>query len=890
PLLKSKMGSVYLDLGLSPTDLNETLKKFQWEKLTQGKADKDSNFDILWDNIKELYWSGLEREMAAAIIAFAEFEEHQPTSLPPEEFEPASLKTGHLGDLINLWTPFNPKTMLGAQLGGSGEMHRLEERVQRRVSDEFEYLSFEERRAQGFLQSLGLTDIDFVREYRPEVNLGQHVHQMMLAKSQENNVPYTLCPPCFEKVPHPYGHLEVKRRFPEGKFVNSKRADFGLQLDMWEDQMDGHLLMGFGALSLDRLASGSSMFSRASTRNIFPAGNTHSSIMFGPLIIENGSEYMLQGARISLRNMHNFSTLSLKDLQEFISEPSDFVWSGDEDVLMQTHLAVSQDRHVYTSKHPARERRIMSAQKQVAGGLFTLTRSETASAEREIISEFIDLSKLWGAKTQQDSVGQISDLRSTLKSFAEHMVARIQTTFGVEIVTYLLCFAKRLHQGVKLKYDRVSNNCQDFASAMLFNNDEWDDHLSWVYPRVPLQHELTRETMTFRYMMSFAGRIQSQHREYFVSPLTSSIQLYDSFGHNDSDLIDHAINVRTRDWDGGSVISHDPYLMKNSTMTCYAKDGCSMADHLLDGPHDNLSVLTTHIHRKRALYTVPKHDSGDVLFTKLLVTQAPSDWIRNRLEIIHRLRLLNSYLSIVADEFASMIPDGSLSAKDLRQVWTPVNSRLGRCWSCNKREDRNVIQRPTWLDTATAGQMSNARWTFMSSVWHTSPDVQAKEAWLSRYNHFRRQLSSDPKGSGASSIIPPGTCDCSTCEMFWASRLCSRATRHAASQELTRPEERSKGYSSKHPDYVPPSQLRTSILLLGAEYKVVTDFLKQLTRTPEYLGYEESTELQIEMFPDVYGTYLFQANLRGKLHSESQSEIPGFLEWLAAIHNEEDSS
>ncbi|KAM0278357.1 hypothetical protein ACHAO9_012189 [Fusarium lateritium] len=520
------MSSAYLDLGLSQEDFNETLKKFQWDKLNQRKADKDSNFDILCDSIKELYWSGLEREMAAAIIAFAEFDEHQPTSLPIEDFEPASLKTDHLGHLINLWSPFNPTSLLGAQLGGPSEMNRLEERIQKRVSDDLVHLSLQERRAQGLLQSLGLTDIDFVREYRrptfrslgqrpqvqadedeylleavqcsncrhcvrafhwfecvsgchdneaktnmfsisppqhknsdneAEVDLGQHVHHMMLAESQEHNVPFTLCPPCFEKGLHPYDHLEVKRRFPEGRFVNSRRGDFGLQLDMWEDQMDGRLLMGYGALTLDRLASGSSMFSRASTRNIFPAGNTHSSIMFGPLIIENGSGYMPQGARISLRNIHNPSTLSLNDLHEFISDPSEFVWSREEEVLMQTHLAVSQDRNVYSSKHPARERRIMSAQKQVAGGLFTLTRSETASAEREIISEFIHLSKLWGAKTQEDSAGQISDLRSTLRSFAEHMVSRIQTTFGAEIVMYLLCFAKRLHKGVKLKYDRTTS-------------------------------------------------------------------------------------------------------------------------------------------------------------------------------------------------------------------------------------------------------------------------------------------------------------------------------------------------------------------------------------------------------------------------------------------------
>ncbi|KAI9167958.1 hypothetical protein HJFPF1_04101 [Paramyrothecium foliicola] len=944
------MNSEFLDPELSRASVDENIENFQWKKLTKGKTDDD--FEILWDNIKELYWSGLEREMAAAIIAFAEFEEHQPSSLPIEEFRSTDLRTDHLGELIELWNPFDSKTTTGARLGSPDGLRHLEERVQTRVSNELQFLSLEERRAQGLLQSLGLADIDFVREYRrptfrslgqrPQIkadedeylleavqcsncrhcvrafhwfecvtgcqdnlrktnmfsisrpqhgdsdddaksSLGQHIHVHVLAESEQKTVPYTLCPPCFEKAPHPYEHLEVVRRFPEGKFFKSKRGEFGLQLDMWEDQMDGRLLMGFGALTLDRFASGASMLSRASTRNIFPAGNSHSSVMFGPLIIENGSRHMPNGAQISLRNIHNFTTLSLKDLQEFISEPSDFVWSGGEDVMTQTHLAVSQDRHVYTSRHASHERRIMSAQKQVAGGLFTLSRPEAANDEREIIAEFIYLSKLWKQKTQEQNGGQIPDLRATLKSYAEHMVARVQTTLGVEIVKYTYCFAKRLHKEVKLKYDRVSNNCQDFSSAMLFNHDEWDAHFAGVFPKLPLRHEQTPETRTFRYMMSFAGRLQ--HKEYFVSPLTSSLQLYDSFGHNDSDLIDHVINVRTRSWDNESMSSHDVYLMKNSSMTCYEKRGCPVADHLLDGPHDNLSVLTTHAHRKRALYTTPKNDSGEKVFMKLLITQKPSAWIQNRLEILHRLRLLNSYLSILVDEVGALIPDGSLTDKELQRVWSPVSSRLGRCWSCNRRDGRNILK-PTWLDDTDTGRMNNARWTLLSTTWHTSPDIQAKEAWQSRYDYLRKKLIAESKGNGASAIIPSGTCDCSSCEKFWASRLCSRATRHAASQGLVPAEERSKAYSPNHPDYVPLSTLLAAINLLGTQYKVVTDFLKQLTRTPEYLGYDQTTELQVKMLPDVYQVYLFKASLHARLQARSREDFPPFLEWLVEMHKQ----
>ncbi|KXX80204.1 hypothetical protein MMYC01_204252 [Madurella mycetomatis] len=291
----------------------------------------------------------------------------------------------------------------------------------------------------------------------------------------------------------------------------------------------------------------------------------------------------------------------------------------------------------------------MSTQKQIAGGLFTLSRPEVADAERSILREFTHVAKLWKEDAQQNGFGQISELRSVLRSHAQHIVAAIQTALGPEISKMMYRLAKRLHSGVKLKYDRVSNNCQDFSSAMLSNHDEWDTHLGGVYPKKPPRCDQTPETRTFRYMMSFAGRMQ--HKEFFVSPLISSLQLYDSFGHNESDLIDHTINVRTRQWDGNTMLAHDVYLMKNQSMPCDEKDRCSLADHLLDGPHDNLSVLTTHIHRQRLMYTDPKSSSDAVGFSKLLVNQSPVDWIQNRLEVLHRLRLLNSFLGVLGDEF-----------------------------------------------------------------------------------------------------------------------------------------------------------------------------------------------------------------------------------------------
>ncbi|KAM5350086.1 hypothetical protein ACJ41O_006591 [Fusarium nematophilum] len=505
--------SEFLDPELSSISVDASIAKFKWQRITQGKSEDD--FRTVWDSISELYWSGVEREVAAAIIAFADFDEHQADSLPVEDYRSEDLSTDQLGQLIDLWNPFDAQHPLGAHLGDPNQMHRLRERVHARVADELEFLPLEERRAQALLQALGLMDIDFVRErrrptfrslgQRPQIkadedeylleavqcsncrhcvrafhwfecksgcrdnpdptnmfsisrpqyadsdepgerSLGQNVHAAVLCEKLDKNMPYTLCPPCFERAPHPYDHLHVIRHFPEGKFVNSKRADFGLQLDMWEDQLDGRFLMGFGALTLDRLASGASLFSRASTRNIFPAGNTHCAVMFGPLIIENGIGYMPSGARISLRNVPSFSTLSLEDLQGFISEPTEYTWSEEKEVLTQKHLAVSQDRHLYSSAHPVQERRFMSTQKQIAGGLFTLSNPRVADAERTIIKDFVYAATMWKQNIEEHRFGQISDLRSILKSYTQDIVSEIKSSLGSQISKFLYCIATRLQQ------------------------------------------------------------------------------------------------------------------------------------------------------------------------------------------------------------------------------------------------------------------------------------------------------------------------------------------------------------------------------------------------------------------------------------------------------------
>ena len=53
-----------------------------------------------WEALKDLYWTGVGRDIAAAILSFAEIEDHHPEALPNlEPYEDSS----NLAGLINAW-------------------------------------------------------------------------------------------------------------------------------------------------------------------------------------------------------------------------------------------------------------------------------------------------------------------------------------------------------------------------------------------------------------------------------------------------------------------------------------------------------------------------------------------------------------------------------------------------------------------------------------------------------------------------------------------------------------------------------------------------------------------------------------------------------------------
>ncbi|KAH6656433.1 hypothetical protein BKA67DRAFT_156041 [Truncatella angustata] len=587
-----------------------------------GKADSMT----LFAELLRLYREGMAQELAAAIEAFVDFTEHQPDAYGSEVAEANDFRTDKIAPLVDLWNPFGPE-----------EAAYVATVAQHLWPSAFDPSFLQQRRARVLLQALGLLDIDFVREARRPVfrSWGQKPQVVQMVdcltgrqcsecrhlirsfhfyecqngcKDEDGHIDmfkvfpkesgprgtaryispeyhwysarkafdmrqYRVCPACLPKSSHPRSHLRALRGYT--KAGDQVALGFARELDLWEDDLDGRFMESLGVNALDKLASVNRLFAKTSSRHFFPAGNAHCALMFGPLLIENGMTRHPGGASISRRPLVNFTASSNADLQEFMSEPTDYhPYKGKSEVLHQRHLSYAANKHLYQADLPIRARRFVTCRKQVSGGLFTNYCDRFAIDEALIVLEFTKMAESWQT-IKIDRTQTQKEYRAQLLQRGQYLAELIFETFGEEIRRSLLFFASRLHKEVKLQYNRLSNNCQDFCNELLIGHDKWDSMFNRIYPPVPVNLEQNENTYCIRYMMSFASRMLHPLDEMpFVDPVASSTQLYDTFGHNDADILDHIANIRYKEDPEGSGLTmpdscHDPFLLKGRDTTCF---------------------------------------------------------------------------------------------------------------------------------------------------------------------------------------------------------------------------------------------------------------------------------------------------------------------------------
>jgi len=231
------------------------------------------------------------------------------------------------------------------------------------------------------------------------------------------------------------------------------------------------------------------------------------------------------------------------------------------------------------------------------------------------------------------------------------------------------------------------------------------------------------------------------------------------------------------------------------------------------------------VQRLRNAYTVPTNDTYRDKFL-----EGNPAWIENRLELLHRILVLNGYLAQISQRFQQAA--SQLSFRHMEKAWKPPRTFFACAWYSNKR-DGNNLAKPSWAKDI---QLENGSITSLLTIpmMQTHPFMQSPDIWKSRIAALKRRLQDESKDTSGIFEIPWTNCQCDLCLQFFAQQTCHRATEAAASQQHLPSEERR--YLKNHPDWVSVKQLVAAIEILGGEHWAVVRLLEQLERTPEYEG------------------------------------------------------
>ncbi|KAL3459415.1 hypothetical protein BJX64DRAFT_201953 [Aspergillus heterothallicus] len=637
--------------------------------------------------------------------------------------------------------------------------------------------------------------------------------------------PYRLCCNCMETSMHPRDHLKIAYRFK--KAGNRDNYRFSQELDALEDHNRGHSLISFGNAFLDHITAGGLRRS-VSARRLFPAGNAHCALMFGPLLIENGMTIHPGGALISTRSLPSLGRHSPRDVLEFL-RPENYKTIQGCDVFCKQVYSVSPKRQVYEATKSARERRFLCSRKQLSGGLFTDYNSRPGWKAREaiIIGQFLIAAETWRTKKSPIAHDEIN--RIVLRDCAEQLTSMMQSSFADIVDPYLFLLALKLGKIQKLAYSRTSNNCQDFCNGLLNYDNYYYPMFSVMYPFIlvslSLDVEQKPDERGLCYLQSFAKPLQypipgSRSQRAMIG---SAVTMYSSYAQNDADLIDHVHSVRFgRDPQNGFSLGYsfskpvggDAYLLKDEEMSCSDRFAeahfpgssgakrCTLADHLLDYPVDNLSILQTHLHRKIKYYI----DENGEFLTDL----GPAAWMLNRLQIIRRLKLLHDFMAELVNHFQELCKfvmsgvERPLKVKTLQQLWKPGGTIFSRAFHMDKRDGKMLYYAPD-IDFGE-GELDNWRavrfFTFGTTFAQTHRQIiGGDELFMTRLKTMKSLIAARLAGKEGS-WSPWDMCTCDECKINTLSLLCHRLDYNAIDNDETLERGEAPVVKLGHPDYV----------------------------------------------------------------------------------------
>ncbi|UZP32189.1 hypothetical protein NXS19_000005 [Fusarium pseudograminearum] len=369
---------------------------------------------------------------------------------------------------------------------------------------------------------------------------------------------------------------------------------------------------------------------------LFPAGNAHVSVMFGPLIIENGVLDTQEGAVISCREPPNLGT-PYRSLKGIALPQAD----GHLDRI----LVVSGDksRSLMSTADPSlRKRKLNGSIKQCLGGLFSGHDQSWEKTENKTILKFLCLSKAYSPGLTREYnksrakklLGACSDLIEPLK---EHI--------GPTVRMYL---HRLLHQlwdpAVPLAWSQTFNNCQTFCDKLVLQGQ-----FSTCFPlRQPGLNNPDNTNTELNYLFSFCARFPSQSEEAVI---VSRLDEYFRSFHQEFDIIDHF-----RDLEEG--VSSGPLKCQNILLWDCATAACSLPDHIWLHPYESISILFFHVLRNYEMYSnydwPGSTDNTAPAMSRMSKCLNTRQWLRQRISVLQGIDILLSSLGALARVFSQM--------------------------------------------------------------------------------------------------------------------------------------------------------------------------------------------------------------------------------------------
>lgn len=346
----------------------------------------------------------------------------------------------------------------------------------------------------------------------------------------------------------------------------------------------------------------------------YPFGNVHMALQMGPVLFENGVEHTQGGALVTSR------------------DPP--IWQGDlaGSKYIGYSLALDAKRELHWQNRDRHPKRYKTSLKQVVGGLFS--GHDQPNLENEIIDLVIAASTL----ALPNSGDHVLLREAFWKQILGPIVDKLQNLMQTRTDTMLASVTEKLlDPSTNLKWDKRTNNCQNFCSNIL-NSQLYGGFLSRE-PSNPLECRPL-------YLLSFVCRPGSYTRERNIqtkfdipSGLCEEYLLKHRYGlHVDSDIID-SLHEYWFDWGafGGPLYKHQ-HLFPWDCTEAYGRSAtscndCNIYKHVWSFPFDSWSLSTLHLTRPRLLYpdVTSKHD-----------------WMRNRHEVLLAQDVLNRVAKVMA--------------------------------------------------------------------------------------------------------------------------------------------------------------------------------------------------------------------------------------------------